>query len=241
MRRLDPELAARADAIREAGHEPIAVLDVDLTLLDNAPRNRAIWGDWLHGLGARWDGAASAAVRAQTMPIVFGVAENLSALGVTDPELVKEGFRFWLRAFFDGEYCRLDVPLPGALEAVEILRASDVTVAYLTARPAAMAPGSAARFRELGFPVGEPGTLLAMKPTPREDDGAFKAGALAWLGRIGRPILCADNEPGHVNAMHAAFEGARCVLVDTRHSGSAPSLDPGIQRVPSLLDAVTAL
>lgn len=230
-------LAASARA-REAGREPLAVLDVDLTLLDNAPRNRAIWADWLHSVRDHVPGAEEAMVRAQTMPIVFGVLDNLRTLGIEDPALCEEGFRFWRRAFTGDHYCRFDAALPGAVDAVRMLRAAEITAVYLTARPRRMMEATASRFEALGLPVGGPGTMLVMNDDPALRDSAFKERALPWLARLGQVVLAADNEPAHVNAMAAAFEGARVVLVQTRHSAGAPEPSASVVRSPGLLDAI---
>ena len=37
------------------------------------------------------------------MPIVFGVQQNMETLGVREPELQREGFKFWLEAFFSDD------------------------------------------------------------------------------------------------------------------------------------------
>lgn len=220
------------------GREPLALLDVDLTLVDNAPRNRAIWARWAHSVRDRWAGAEAASVRAQTMPIVFGIRQNLATLGVEDADLVDDGLRYWLKMFFTDEMARHDVPLPGACEVVSTLRSAGVTVVYLTARPATMLEGTVATLQRFGLPVGVPGTMLALKEDPTTGDGAHKEGALAWLGRLGDVVLVADNEPGHVNAMHRAFPAALAVLVATRHSAGAPPLAPGVRVVGQLVDAV---
>ncbi len=234
-RPLAPALARRVAAARAEGRPPVAVLDVDLTLLENAPRTRAIFVDWLHRVRDRWPGAEPAMVRAQTMPIVFSVRDNVAALGIDDPALAREAMHAWAAGFFTSHYCRRDAPLPGALDTVRALRAHDVTVAYLTARPSRMIEGTVARFAELGFPVGEPGTLLVMKDDPDEPDGAFKERALGWIGALGAVVVCADNEPGHVNAMARAFPNALALLVQTRHSPGAPALADGAVRAASLL------
>jgi hypothetical protein len=228
-----------AETARAAGREPLAVLDVDLTLLDNAPRNRAIWGDWLHSVRGHLRDAEDAMVRAQTMPMAFGVMDNLRTLGVTDPALCDEGFRFWRAAFTGDHYCRFDAPLPGAVDAVRLLRAADITVVYLTARPRRMMEATVARFGALGLPVGGPGAFLVMNDDPALRDTAYKERVLAWIGRLGRPVVAADNEPAHANAMAAAFEFARVVLVETRHSPGAPEPQPAILRSPSLWAAIT--
>ena len=238
VRPLDNALATRVRTIRANGRVPIAVLDIDLTLVENAPRTRAIFRAWLQSLGDRWEGAEAALARVDTMPIVFGVMENLTRLGVVEEALQREGFRFWLKAFFDGAMCRHDVPLSGTLEVVQSLRTAEVTVAYLTARPASMREGTVESLARLGFPVCTVGTLLVMKPDMTITDEAFKEGALGWLTELGDVILAADNEPSHCNAMRAAFEGARVLHVNTRHSASAPSLSAGVDVVAALSDGV---
>ncbi len=235
----DHELAARSAAVREQGGHPLAILDMDLTLLDNAPRTRAIWRSFCHAMRYRWPQAEEAMLRAQTMPIVFGVQENLVALGVPAGELAEEGLRFWIRHFFGDRYCRLDEPLPGDLAAVKALMAAGLSIVYLSARPQKMIEGTVARLRELDFPIGVPGTVLVMKDETREGDSAYKERALEFIGRLGQPLLAADNEPGHVNAMKVAFPEADCLLVETRHSAGAPPLRADCRRVASVLEGVT--
>ncbi len=224
------------ETARAEGRAPLAILDIDLTLLDNATRTRAIFADWAASERGAWSGAEAAVAMAPTMPIVFSVHRNLATLGVTEdqPELAKRGLGTWLRGFFGERYPMLDTPLPGAVEAVLALRAMGATVAYLTARTSNMAGVTTSRMRELGFPVAVPGTLLVMKPDATERDGAYKRRSLEWLGALGSPVLCADNEPGHANAMHAAFPNAVTALITTRHSPGAPALDPGVVRTARL-------
>jgi len=235
-----------AAAIAAAGDHPLAVLDVDLTLVDNAPRTRAIFADWAARLIGRWDGAEAALARAPTMPIVFSAEANLRALGVDDEALLREGLAAWWEGFFAPRYAALDVPLPGAVAAVTALARAEVTVVYLTARPASLGGATVSRLRELGFPVATAGTVLIMKDTPlgrpgspsEEGDGAFKARALRWIGRLGRPALCAENEPGHANAMREAFPASLVTLVRTRHSPGAPDLHPAVVTVDDLREVL---
>jgi hypothetical protein len=230
-----------ARAIREAqerGRAPLAVLDIDLTLVENAPRTRAIWRLWLESLEERWSGAEAALAHVDTMPIVFGVRENLAALGVTDEALGKEGFRFWLEKFFDDGLCRLDEALPGAVAAVQALYEAGVTLAYLTARPAWMREGTVETLSRLGFPMCVPRTLLVLKPDTTVSDSTYKDAAMGWLASLGVVIVAADNEPAHCNGMRAAFERARVLHVNTRHSGGAPPLESGVDVVGSLAEGV---
>ena len=235
---LGPEMERLRRAVVASGGTPMALLDIDLTLVDNADRNRAIWRDWMHTLIGRWPEAKQRAIQAETMPIVFGVGENMATLGVEDPSLQEEGFRFWLEAFFSDEYARLDEPLDGANEAVQRLLDAGVTVAYVTARPEKMVPVTVECLSRMGFPVGVAGTILATRPRAASSDEEAKGEAYEWLGALGTPILNADNEPGHVNATCMRFPEAMNVLVDTRHSPGAPDLSAQARRAPRLLDAV---
>jgi len=229
---------ARVAEVRAVGRLPLANLDIDLTLVDNAPRTRAILGDWLLTLRGRWPGAEDAIAFAQTMPIIFSAAQNVRALGVDDEALLREGLAFWWERFFTARYAALDTPCPGAVEAARRLMDAGATLVYLTARPSTLADATANRFRELGLPIAEVGTVLVMKDDPKEADGAFKARALGWIGSLGEVVMCADNEPGHVNAMHAAFPDAVSVQVDTRHSPGAPPLAPGARVVSRLAEVL---
>ena len=228
----------RVAAVRAAGRLPLAVLDVDLTLVDNAPRTRAILVDWLLTLRGRWPGADAAIAAAQTMPIGFSALRNVRALGVDDEALLREGLAFWWERFFTARYAALDVPCPGAVEAARRLHGAGATLVYLTARPSTLADATANRFREFGLPIAEVGTVLVMKDEPKEPDGAFKSRALAWIGGLGEVVLCADNEPAHVNAMRAAFPAALAVQVTTRHSPDAPALAAGARVVARLEDVL---
>ena len=235
---LGPQLEALRLEVERAGETPLALLDIDLTLVENAERNRAIWRDWMTTLVGRWPHAEERSRDAETMKIVFGVQKNMATLGVHDPELQEEGFRFWLKAFFSDDYARLDEALDGAVEAVERLVSAGVTVAYVTARPERMTPVTVECLARLGFPVGVAGTILVTRPESASSDEEAKGEAYAWLGSLGRPILNADNEPGHVNATCTRFPEAMNVLVDTRHSPGAPELSAEALRVPRLLDAI---
>ncbi|MCC6623284.1 MAG: hypothetical protein IT385_18645 [Deltaproteobacteria bacterium] len=212
----------------------IAVLDVDLTLIENEGRTRALLVDFV---GAHAGGDAALVARARSMPIAFSIRDNVAALGL-DEALQRAALGFWRDAFFDPARLVHDTALPGAAEAVGRLVAAGTTVVYLTARPATLAAATVESMRALGFPVAEPGAVLVTKPDRAQGDEAYKRAALAWIGRLGEVVLCADNEPAHCNAMHEAFPAATTVHVDTRHSRPAPALLPAIRRVAALLEAI---
>lgn len=240
---------ARIEAAAGRGAHPVAVLDLDLTLVENAGRTRAVLKSWLTRHAERASHAALdtrlsiAHTLAETMPLVFSIRDNLTALvdalGVDDRDThLADGVAHWLRTFFDPRFLAHDEALPGATEAVARLVAAGATIVYLTARPGPLAAATTARLFELGFPAADAGAILVTKTDPREGDHAFKVRALAWCARLGEVVLCAENEPAHANAMHEAFPAALTVLVETRHSLPAPPLAPGVVRVGALGDAL---
>lgn len=307
----EPDAAARLDRAIEAakarGKTPVAVLDVDLTLIDNSPRTRAVLAAWLDHLEAATTtlgdtsmpieeatpstpleeasdtsmhiegnqaslpidaasdtsmslGISKARALIETMPLVFSIRDNLArvvdALETPDAEhgpasgdrgprdtthrdtLLGEGLRFWRGAFFDPSFLVHDMALDGAPRAVRALVERGVTVVYVTARPGPMATATVESLARLGFPIATVGTLLWLKTDPREGDHAFKVRALDACRALGEVVLCAENEPAHANAMHAAFPKALTALITTRHSEPAPAPAPAIIHVPRLADVV---
>ena len=222
----------RIGALAAAGRHPLAVLDIDLTLIETAPRTRAVIAAWCEQAGL-----AALAAEAHQAPLVFSIVQNLKRVGVPDLR-ISEAMAFWRTAFFDPAMLVHDAPLPGAIDAVRALGAAGATIVYLTARPASMAAGTTTRFQELGFPIAGPGAVLVTKDAPLEHDEAYKRRALAWIQRLGTAVVCADNEPAMANAMHEAFPEALTVLVATRHSEAAPPLMPGVRRVAGLAELI---
>jgi phosphoglycolate phosphatase-like HAD superfamily hydrolase len=236
---LGPGAASTALAEPFAGRlsrarRPVAVLDVDLTLVENAGRTRALLADFCR---ARLPARPELVAAALGLDLVFSVHENARRLGIPDA-LMGDVFPFWRRAFFDPAYLAHDTALAGAVDAVRTLREAGVSVVYLTARPRHLVTATCASFDRLGFPIGVAGTVLVTKEDDTEGDTAFKARALGWIGGLGEVVLVADNEPAHVNAMAAAFPEALALHVATRHSSPAPPLVEGAVVAPSLATGI---
>lgn len=212
---------------RSGGPAPVCVFDLDGTLMDNRPRTVAI----VHELGALWRSrrpdAADACARAAPGDIGYGFVDNLTRIGVVDPDLHEEGLAFWRARFFTDEYQRHDVEIPGAIAFVRACHEAGAVVVYLTGRDLpGMAIGSFKSLRDVGFPIGEIGTELVVKPKFEIPDADFKRTAAPALARLGRVVAAFDNEPANVNVFFDAYPDCVSVFLDTQYAPDPPALDP---------------
>src|SRR5262245_58139013 len=220
----------RVRALRErAGRPPLVVFDLDGTLLDNRPRSAAI----MHELAALWRARhpehAEILMNAQPDRIGYLFRENLRSFGVSDEAQFLEAIEFWKARFFSDHFLRHDRAAPGAVEFARACYEARATLVYLTGRDLPnMALGSLSSLRDLGFPIGVPGTEFILKPNPQISDEAFKRSVTPELARSGELVAAFDNEPGHCNGFVACFPVAEVFLLDTQHLPGAPPLDPSV-------------
>ncbi|MBM4357393.1 MAG: HAD family hydrolase [Deltaproteobacteria bacterium] len=216
-------------AERIGGRAPLIVFDLDGTLLDNRPRVVAI----LHELAAHWrtryPNAAELLAKATDEDIGYGIVDNLVRLGVDDPELHREGQKFWFDRFFIDDYLRHDQPLAGAVAFAKRCHDAGASLMYLTGRDLPkMSLGTLASLRDCGFPIGVVGTSLVTKPAFDIPDERFKREVAATLDRVGPVLAVFDNEPGNCNALLEAHPACLSVLIDTQHAPDPPPLRQGV-------------
>jgi beta-phosphoglucomutase-like phosphatase (HAD superfamily) len=227
--RILGEALARA---RAGAPGAAAVFDLDSTILDNRPRQARILREYGEAAG---------------LPALLGAAPEhwrgwdieaaLAAAGLP-PDVARRhaepALRFWAERFFTSAYCRLDVPVPGAPAFVRAVAAAGPSLAYVTARPARMEPGTLEVLSRFGFPLpeGRRVRLLMKRPDALPDDD-WKALAQEEVERLGPVVLAFDNEPAHVNAYARAWPRAMVVHVDTNDSGRPVEVLAG---VPSIAD-----
>jgi hypothetical protein len=233
--RLLREILALAGARHDEG-PPVLVFDLDGTLMDNRPRVVRI----LHELADVWASSRRAEadkLRASTIDgITYGVIANVEALGVVYTSLHEEVFTFWKDRFFRDEYLRHDVALPGAVSFVRACYEAGASIVYLTGRDLpAMALGTFASLRDLGFPIGVVNTSLVLKPDFETPDVDFKRGVAPAFGKIGRVVAAFDNEPANNNLFVEHHPGARSVFVDTQHAPDPPPLHPEVAVIDSFV------
>lgn len=225
----------RVKRLRDAGGaRPVVVFDLDGTLMDNRPRVVAILHELAEAWKTRHPEAAERCRGATPEDVVYGFADNLRKLGVTEEELHDAGFTFWKERFFTDHHQRHDVGVAGAREFVSACWDAGAIVVYLTGRDLPnMALGAFASLRDLGFPIGRIGTELVVKPTFEQPDGDFKREVAPVLGRLGEVVGVFDNEPVNCNVLLAAHPGCASVFLDTQHAPDPPPLDARVSVVES--------
>jgi hypothetical protein len=208
------------------------VFDLDGTLMDNRPRTIAI----LREFAVRWEGRdpdlESRLRRARPNDLAYLLSDSLERLGVHRTEHVTELHAFWRDRFLADSHLSHDTPLPGAVEFARACHDAGAIVVYLTGRDLPlMGTGTFASLRDLGFPIGVPGTELVLKPDASMPDEAFKRAIAPELARVGHVVAAFDNEPANCNVMRAHYPDAQVVFVDTQHLPGAPPLDAGVSIV----------
>jgi hypothetical protein len=219
---------------------PSVIFDLDGTLLDNRPRTVVILKEF--GAMLRAEGRATA------------VAERLLALRVDDlaylvshtmltlldsakvhvdtvesQRLVAEADAFWKARFFIDDYMVHDTALPGAVAFARTCYAKGANIGYFTGRDLPnMSLGSWKSLRDLGFPIGTPGTSLIVKPNFDMPDEHYKRTFGPDLRRIGPVVAVFDNEPANCNVLLEQHPEAESIFLDTQHFPGAPALLPNV-------------
>src|SRR5258708_2041095 len=204
--------------VSRCAHSPgsaaaVVVFDLDGTLMDNRPRTCAI----LHELAEVWKTREPelAARLASSKPddLAYLLTDTLERLDVHRTELVKEAEIFWRERFFTDHHLRHDVEVSGASAFARACYEQGAVLVYFTGRDLpAMGVGSFASLRDLGFPIGLPGTELVLKSDANMPDEAFKRQVGPELARVGKVIAIFDNEPGNCNVLGASYPDADTVL-----------------------------
>jgi hypothetical protein len=202
---------------------PVVVFDLDGTLMDNRPRTCAILHECADRLNGRAPDVASKLRTVEPPSLCYLLSDSLEDLGVHDTAVVAEISAYWRARFFADDHLRHDVPLTGAVEFTRALYDAGAVLVYLTGRDLPlMGIGSFRSLRDLGFPIGVPGTELVLKPDASMPDEAFKRLMAPALGRVGKIVASFDNEPANCNIFLAQYPQSISVLVDTQHMPGAP-------------------
>ncbi|WP_394823804.1 HAD family hydrolase [Pendulispora albinea] len=223
-------ILARCAHEPSSGPPPIVVFDLDGTLMDNRPRTSAILRELAEHWTSREPELAAGLRNADPRSLAYMMTDTLGLLGVTRSDLVTEAQEYWRVRFFRDEHLVHDIPLAGSVSFAKDCYAAGATLVYLTGRDLPhMGLGTFRSLRDLGFPIGVPGTELVLKPEFSMPDEAFKREVAPTLARVGHVIASFDNEPGNCNAFKEVYPHAESVLIDTQHTPCAPPLGPGVR------------
>ncbi|WP_224367258.1 HAD family hydrolase [Hyalangium versicolor] len=217
---------------RSLGAGAVLAFDLDSTLFDNRPRQARI----LREFGAARGLTPLGVCMASHWNTGWDMKKAMLNCGLA-PEQVEAVYddarAFWLERFFTSEYCVDDVAIDGAAAFTHSVAGTGAQLVYVTGRHEGMRDGTMECMRRHGLALpGEGSTQLLMKPTPRENDDAFKREAHARLGQMGRVIAAFDNEPTHVNDYQHRFPEATVIHLATDHSGRPVQLLEAVISIP---------
>jgi hypothetical protein len=213
-----------------SGAPAVVVFDLDGTLIDNRPRTCAI----LHELADRWktrEPEIAAKLAASTPDgLDYLLVHSLEKMGIVRSDLVGEAEQYWRNYFFADEHMKFDVEVPGAVRFAKACHDAGATCMYLTGRDLPlMGIGSFRSLRDLGFPIGIPGTELVLKPDASMPDEAYKRYEAPRVSRVGRVVAAFDNEPANCNVFAEVHPESLSILLDTQHLPGAPALRPEVR------------
>jgi hypothetical protein len=214
------------------GPSAVLAFDLDSTLLDNRPRQAALVQRFVRQEGGP---PALAGFDARHLHTGFDMREALHRHGLSEEAslLFLSDFRpYWRAHFFKNDVCGWDVPVRGAPAYVRRASAAGAHVAYVTARPEEMRPGTLETMGRHGFPLPGRQVELWMKGNPEVTDEEFKRSTHQHLRSTGGVLAAFDNEPSHANDYRASFPEATVVLLTTGHSGRVSALAEGIVTAP---------
>ncbi len=219
-----------------AGIQPVAVLDIDDTLLLTAKRARIVLQKFLEEI---WipehpEHSWAAEVVGEFTPsqVEYGVPATLKAAGLDGLGLEFErAFKpYFLERFLSNEFLGEDPVRPGALGLVGKLHAIGTRIIYLTGRTKDdMGEGTVAALVRAGFPLDDASATLVMREDHDEPDSVFKARVLKEQVGDGALIAIFDNEPQNLIDAGRLSPGTSLYLVGDKHSPEAP--EPPIEAV----------
>jgi hypothetical protein len=220
----------RSSATHSHGGRSCVVFDLDGTLVDNRPRTLAI----LRELAEHWAAQAlypTEVARLRTTvlgELAYLASDSLALLGVSGAA-AQLAETFWKIRFFSDDYMKHDVALPGAVDFAKGCHERGANLIYFTGRDLPnMGVGSWLSLRDLGFPIGVPGTALVLKPDFDMPDEVYKRTQGPELKRMGTIVGAFDNEPGNCNVLLEQNAGVDSVFIDTQHLPGAPALAPEV-------------
>jgi beta-phosphoglucomutase-like phosphatase (HAD superfamily) len=211
---------------------PLVVFDLDGTLYDNRPRTVQILEEYADEVADQFPEVAEALAGLTADAVHYLLSDTLRARGLTKVEIVSDATRFWRERFFAEKYLKYDAVKDGAVEFARHCHEAGAVIVYLAGRDVTdLLPGTVTSLRKWGFPVGEVGVELVLKPDATLSDEAFKRASLPVLRRVGRVVAFFDNEPANCNVARHAWPEALVGLIETQSVPGAPEIEPGVETI----------
>ncbi len=222
----------------KGGPTPVVVFDLDGTLMDNRPRTSEILHEFAATLGPADHDAQARLAGATPSSLAYLLTDSLARLGVTRTDVVGRAEAFWKERFFADEHLRLDVEVAGGVAFARACHEAGAILIYMTGRDLPlMGIGTFRSLRDLGFPIGVPGTELVLKPDAAMPDEAYKRLEGPKLARVGKIVAVFDNEPANCNTLLEMNPDSVSVLLDTQHLPGAPPLHPDVKVIADFVMA----
>ena len=230
---LDETLKACEKAVAEK-QLPVVVFDLDSTLFDNAPRNRAIIEEFAETVKDKYPDFYKAVKAMKNENLAYSLDDTLKNIGINDDKILKELKKVWYDKFFTDKYVVLDKAYEGAVDYVAKLHKAGAKIVYLTGRDTPdMEKGTLQSLKDYKFPIGDTNSVLLTKPEKKIKDDEYKKTASAEILKMGKVIASFDNEPKNVNLFKEVFPGAIVVFVETNHSPKAVPVNASIPWIKS--------
>ncbi len=208
------------------------VFDLDGTLYDNRARSLQILLEYADDVRDEFPDVAQCLTGLTGDGIRYLLSDTLRGVGLTDVHVQRDISQYWHDRFFSDDYLHCDVPCDGAADYVNACHEAGATIVYLTGRDVpGMFLGTVASLRDHGFPLGQAGVELVLKPDAGLADEAFKRMALPTLARVGEVIGFFDNEPANCNTALTCYPDADVVLLETQRVEGAPEPDAAVHRL----------
>ncbi|MBI3553364.1 MAG: hypothetical protein HY077_12790 [Elusimicrobia bacterium] len=227
-------LLGRLESLKEAGGSPVAVFDLDDTLLSTDRRHLRILHEFTAQPSVRLGHpeAVSRLGRIGEGALRYSMTDTARAAGINDEGLLAALKEFWSARFFTNDYLLADHPVLGAPQFCRDASARGATLVYFTGRDETMREGTAANLARWGFPEpGNPSVHLILKPRFDLPDLEYKREGLRRIANLGPVAASFENEPAHLNLFHEAFPEAWLYLLETKHSGRPVEAHPASRRI----------
>ena len=216
---------ARARAIQAQGHVPVAVFDLDETLIHSALRKALSYQEALVNNGAALDASfpgqaakALAGIR-QKGELAIRKLENqydsnslFRQFGIFDPAFVAKLDSLMLPIYLSNEFIAQDTAYQGAVQLLAGIYQANGVVYFVTSRYVdTQMTATQQSLSHLHLFLDANRSRLMMR-NEGETSIAFKTRAFQSiqqsLGTVGEVMIAAENEPENLNAMAVAFPNA---------------------------------